>query len=783
MRNQKQYAFLLALAVLGSTVFPLLPSASLSGTEVFAPATDSEAEELIEEEIFFSLPEEREKDRDLEEYLQSHEAPYDVLLFYETAVGQEEELRAQAEQEQDATLALLEEGVQRGAVEEYESYYLVNAVHAVIRDEALLEEIYALEEVTGLEENALLRAPAEPVRSQKSSGGVAAFAGEEDTARILGWGVSSMQADKVWDTYHLDGSGVTVGIMDSGVNYELPALKHAYLGYDATTDSFDHSYYKDFTGKNVGLNHGGNNHGTMVVASLAGKLVKTNASGAKETYYYGTAPGARFINAKVIHDKEGNMANVLAGAQWMLEQDPDIINNSWGTPKEVDGQVHTAIQAMLANWEAAGIVVIFAAGNHTGSGEAADGSIAYPARLPGVFSVGAVRQNMGIWWKSQRGPSRYTADIKPDVVAPGQNVDSISYRGAEVRTSGTSFAAPMVAGVVALMKQADADLGPAEIYRILRETAKPLTDAKYTASPNMAYGYGIVDAYAAVGAVLQQSQTPQEATPGQAQEATPSQPQEVTPVQPQPPQEAVSEPDSGQKPQEVTPVQPQPPQGTVQEPDSGQPQESQQASSAQPLPEKAASVPQPLPDEAGVKENVSKGKTSGGGGSSGGGSSSGGGGSSGGGSARSRNLGEEVPVFLFKQGESSFISKQVLYSARWEKNRQVWNALDEKGEKIRSAWLKLDGKWYALDSTGTMVSDWTKINGIWYYFGKDGAMLSGTWIFDKGSWYYLHADGAMATGWLQDKQKWYYLEDTGAMLQNTQRGGDYFDAEGVWLKR
>jgi subtilisin family serine protease len=184
---------------------------------------------------------------------------------------------------------------------------------------------------------------------------------------------------------------------------------------------------------------------------------------------------------------------------------PHVINNSWGCPPE-EGcigpePIHTAVEVLRA----AGIMMVVSAGNEG----PACGTVWLPASEDAVFSVGASEKDSHVVTYSSRGPN---ADglVKPDVVAPGVDIRS-SIPGDEYANSeGTSMAGPHVAGLVALLWSANPDLigdiGRTE--EIVTQTAvHPSGYFQADAcgaggSPNNTYGYGLVDALAAVEAAL-----------------------------------------------------------------------------------------------------------------------------------------------------------------------------------------------------------------------------------------------------------------------------------------
>ena len=191
------------------------------------------------------------------------------------------------------------------------------------------------------------------------------------------------------------------------------------------------------------------------------------------------------------------------------DQAPHVINNSWGCP-ESEGCYDAETLPVLANLKAAGILVVASAGNE-GSGCR---TIAAPPAMHSeeTLSVGASNNSGNIASFSSRGPSKYDGQIGPDVVAPGVSIRS-SVRGGAYQGgfwSGTSMAGPHVAGLVALVWQANPELEGQinETVDVIRRTAQPKTSSQTCGGvsgseiPNNTYGYGVIDAFAAVTDVL-----------------------------------------------------------------------------------------------------------------------------------------------------------------------------------------------------------------------------------------------------------------------------------------
>lgn len=294
------------------------------------------------------------------------------------------------------------------------------------------------------------------------------------------YGLKKIQAARVWNELGLDGSGVTVGVLDTGVDTEHETLAGRVL---ATRDFV--TSYEDDTAND------GHGHGTHCSGTIGG----TNAGGR----YIGVAPGVNFIVGKIFGDNGSTTAaSILSGMQWITDPDndpqtndfPRVISNSWG------GALTNRWQDIITTWYNMGIIPVFAAGN---SGPTA-GTIGAPGGYAEVISIGATDHEDEIAAFSSRGPVTYygATYIKPDVAAPGVDVYSAKPGGGFQNMSGTSMATPHVAGVVALMLQADSTIDTETVRQILKDTSLDL------GAPGMdpAFGAGRVDAYDAVQFVL-----------------------------------------------------------------------------------------------------------------------------------------------------------------------------------------------------------------------------------------------------------------------------------------
>ncbi|HYN88741.1 MAG TPA: S8 family serine peptidase, partial [Ardenticatenaceae bacterium] len=225
-----------------------------------------------------------------------------------------------------------------------------------------------------------------------------------------------------------------------------------------------------------------NGHGTHTLATAVGD------DGAGDRV--GVAPGARWIAVKIFNGSAQTYESWIHDAfEWLLAPEgdpalaPDVINASWGAP---DGSLEF-YRPDVAALRAAGIFPVFAAGNDGGGPE----TVGSPASYPESFAVGAVDEENRVAFFSSRGPSPWH-EIKPEVVAPGTRIRSAFPGGGYAFGTGTSMAAPHVAGLAALLLQANPTLTIDALEALLTQSARPLSP-----EPDNNSGWGLVDAYAA----------------------------------------------------------------------------------------------------------------------------------------------------------------------------------------------------------------------------------------------------------------------------------------------
>lgn len=242
-------------------------------------------------------------------------------------------------------------------------------------------------------------------------------------------------------------------------------------------------------------------HGTHVAATAAGKD--------PDGVFLGVAPDAKILAYKVLNSRgSGTWSGVIAGIERAVDPNQDgdfsdkadIISISLGGPGNPDDPVSRAVDAAVES----GVVAVIAAGN---SGPRTQ-TIGSPGTARKAITVGAVDKNENIARFSSRGPVLHNGEIimKPDIVAPGVSICAAQWEDAwesgkcssnpdRTAISGTSMATPHVAGVVALIKQANPDWTPEKIKSAIKNTAKIIGDRDI-----FKYGDGIIDTEKAIRA-------------------------------------------------------------------------------------------------------------------------------------------------------------------------------------------------------------------------------------------------------------------------------------------
>lgn len=274
----------------------------------------------------------------------------------------------------------------------------------------------------------------------------------------------------------LTGNGVLVALFDTGFS-----LDHVAFDSLRTRVEARRNFLRDETGFTELEDSG---HGTVVLGTVGGY-----APG----HLVGPAYGARYLLASteaVAFEKEIEEDFWISAVEWADSLGADVISSSlgyvdWYSYEDMDGE--TAMISRAASMASdRGIVVVNSMGNL--GGEPYEKMVA-PADAEGVISVGGVDAAGSRWVSSSIGPT-FDGRIKPDVMAMGEGVYTVDPFGFDgyTRLNGTSFSAPLVAGVAALLLEAYPHWTPEKVQRVLRRTAGQ------AAAPDTLNGYGIVHA-------------------------------------------------------------------------------------------------------------------------------------------------------------------------------------------------------------------------------------------------------------------------------------------------
>jgi len=284
-----------------------------------------------------------------------------------------------------------------------------------------------------------------------------------DTELDNSWGVDRIDADLVHP--YNKGAGVKVAIIDTGIDYTHPDLDGNFnselLGYDYVNSDNDPM---DDAG-----------HGTHCAGIVA---AEDNDAGV-----VGVAPEANLYAVKVLGASGvGYTSDVVKGIEWAVDNNMDVISMSLG------GSSLTSLEEACDAAYSNGLVLVASAGNYgvpTGNNPKAT-TVRYPAAYDSVIAVSATDDTDTIASFSSRGP-------EVELAAPGVNINSTYLNNAYTLMSGTSMAAPHVSGVAALLIS-NGLTDPDDIREALQSTAED----KGASGWDTEYGWGIVDAYAAL---------------------------------------------------------------------------------------------------------------------------------------------------------------------------------------------------------------------------------------------------------------------------------------------
>lgn len=440
------------------------------------------------------------------------EAEFLVILSDQADLGGAEALETKAEKGYFVYKALYDRAqiTQKPLLEwmtkngvEHRSYYIVNMIWAKGSRDVVLA-LAARPDVARLDANPVIHnnLPRPGAAEKEAPAAIEAISS----------GVVYSRAPQVWSA-GFNGQGAVVGGADTGYQWDHPALKPHYRGWNGASANHDYNWH-DSIHSSAGPCAGNsqqpcddNSHGSHTIGTAIGDDGGTNQ--------IGMAPGAIWIGCRNMDQGNGTPATYVECFQFFLApypvngtpaqgdptKAPDVTTNSWGCPPEEGCNSTTWLtiqQAIQAN-RAAGIVTVVAAGN---SGSGCSTVSDPPSFFPEVFTVGALTTNTdSIASFSSRGPVTIDGSnrVKPDISAPGTSIrSSVPVNNYSSSFSGTSMATPHVAGGVALALSAQPWLrGQASnIEAIMKDSAVPISSASCSSSgvPNNVFGYGRLNA-------------------------------------------------------------------------------------------------------------------------------------------------------------------------------------------------------------------------------------------------------------------------------------------------
>lgn len=370
------------------------------------------------------------------------------------------QLQRKAAGGQQAVLRELRQRQAEGWVSQITPLWIFNGL-AVTATPDIIFQLAARPDVQQITPNRTIEGPPAPAKS-----GVGAFSDSQINLQII-------NVPALWAMGYR-GQDIIVANLDTGVSFNSyfhPALWARWRG--GNNSWFDPYGEHPTTPTDV------NGHGTRTMGVMIG--------GEHNGTAFGVAPEAKWIAAKIFKDNNsGTALGIHQAFQWILDPDgnpntpdaPHVVNNSWTWFQGCNLEFQADLQALRA----AGILPIFAAGNSALTSHS-------PANNPAAFAVGATDNNDLIWTDSSRGPSACDGTIFPEVVAPGVDIHTTSLYGTYYDATGTSLAAPQVAGALALLLNVNPNMTAAQQEAILLTSIED----KGAVGPDNTYGYGRVN--------------------------------------------------------------------------------------------------------------------------------------------------------------------------------------------------------------------------------------------------------------------------------------------------
>ncbi|MBQ0932144.1 S8 family serine peptidase [Ideonella alba] len=386
----------------------------------------------------------------------------------------------------------------------YQPFWIANIVHARL-NASELAALAERDEVARIDPN-----PTIAVALPRPTGQPA----QVESVSTVAWGVDKIRAPLVW-AQGITGQGVVIAGQDTGYRWDHPALKSQYRGWNGSTADHNYSWHDAIHVANGSCPANSpapcddNGHGTHTAGTFAGDD--------HATHQIGVAPGAKWIGCRNMNAGNGTPATYIECMQWLLaptdlanqnpnpDLAPDIISNSWGCTIGEGCTVGNEIKGAVTNLVKGGILFVAAA---TNAGPSCGTITEPPAIYPLSYTIGATDSADKLASFSSRGPVTGKG-VKPDVSAPGVNVNSAYPPNTYTNLSGTSMATPHVAGAAALLMSAVPTLkgNPAAVEKLLNKTAQrsgvtnPVNQTcggtAATVWPNAMIGNGRIDVFAA----------------------------------------------------------------------------------------------------------------------------------------------------------------------------------------------------------------------------------------------------------------------------------------------
>lgn len=297
---------------------------------------------------------------------------------------------------------------------------------------------------------------------------------------------AGIRVQSAWEA-GLSGDGVTVAIIDSGLNFnhvDVPAKIGRGIAY-YYREKADGKYELTVNGEKKKYGYFSNSLQSALVddighgTSIAG-IIASPANNGKNIA--GIAPNVTILPIKCFTKEEGKVggliSNLVSGIEFATKNGADIINMSWGVRSRSD-----ALEKAINAAREAGCILVAAAGNDGSTYN--QSSNQYPASLDNVISVGATNQAGALAYYSQRNSS-------VDLCAPGSLIYSISSQSNTGLSygDGTSFAAPIVAAAIALLKESNPALTQEDFLEQIQGNCDPITKDEYGKTDFLGVGAG-----------------------------------------------------------------------------------------------------------------------------------------------------------------------------------------------------------------------------------------------------------------------------------------------------